>query len=144
MMTFLLLLIVAVAAFNIVASLMMVVTDKQKDIAILRTYGLESARVARVFMVQGSLLGLVGTLIGVVLGVALAVNVETIVPWLELTFNFQIMPGDVYYVTEIPSEIRLVDVIVIPVLAFLVAVIATIYPSRRAAAVAPAEALRYE
>ncbi|GIT14334.1 MAG: hypothetical protein CM1200mP36_00900 [Gammaproteobacteria bacterium] len=80
MMTFLLLLIVAVAAFNFVASLMMVVTDKQKDIAILRTYGLESARVARVFMVQGSLLGLVGTLIGVVLGVALAVNVETIVP----------------------------------------------------------------
>lgn len=144
MMTFLLLLIVAVAAFNIVASLMMVVTDKQKDIAILRTYGLESARVARVFMVQGSLLGLVGTLIGVVLGVVLAINVETIVPWLELTFNFQIMPGDVYYVTEIPSEVRLADVIVISVLAFLVAVIATIYPSRRAAAVAPAEALRYE
>ncbi len=95
MMTFLLLLIVAVAAFNIVASLMMVVTDKQKDIAILRTYGLEPARVARVFMVQGSLLGLVGTLIGVALGIVLAFNVETIVPWLELTFNFQIMPGDV-------------------------------------------------
>ena len=144
MMTFLLLLIVAVAAFNIVASLMMVVTDKQKDIAILRTYGLEPARVARVFMVQGSLLGFVGTLIGVVLGIVLAFNVETIVPWLELTFNFQIMPGDVYYVTEIPSEVHLVDVIVIPVLAFFVAVLATIYPSRRAAAVAPAEALRYE
>ena len=144
MMTFLLLLIVAVAAFNIVASLMMVVTDKQKDIAILRTYGLEPARVARVFMVQGSLLGFVGTLIGVDLGVILAFNVETIVPWLELTFNFQIMPGDVYYVTEIPSEVHLVDVIVIPVLAFFVAVIATIYPARRAAAVAPAEALRYE
>jgi len=144
MMTLLLLLIVAVAAFNIVASLMMVVTDKQKDIAILRTYGLEPARVARVFMVQGTVLGLAGTLIGVVLGVALAFNVETVVPWLELTFNFQIMPGDVYYVTEIPSEVHLVDVIVIPVLAFLVAVIATIYPSRRAAAVAPAEALRYE
>ena len=80
----------------------------------------------------------------VVGGIVLAFNVETIVPWLELTFNFQIMPGDVYYVTEIPSEVHLIDVIVIPVLAFLVAVIATIYPSRRAAAVAPAEALRYE
>ena len=144
MMTFLLLLIVAVAAFNIVASLMMVVTDKQKDIAILRTYGLEPARVARVFMVQGCVLGFTGTLIGVVLGVVLAFNVETIVPWLELTFNFQIMPGDVYYVTEIPSQVHLLDVVVIPVLAFFVAVLATIYPSRRAAGVAPAEALRYE
>ena len=144
MMALLLLLIVAVAAFNIVASLMMVVTDKQKDIAILRTYGLEPTQVARVFMVQGSLLGFAGTLVGVVLGIVLAFNVETIVPWLELTFNFQIMPGDVYYVTEIPSEVHLIDVIVISVLAFLVAVIATIYPSRRAAAVAPAEALRYE
>jgi lipoprotein-releasing system permease protein len=74
----------------------------------------------------------------------LALNVETIVPWLELTFNFQIMPGDVYYVTEIPSEVHLMDVVIISILAFLVAVIATIYPSRRAAAVAPAEALRYE
>jgi len=144
MMTLLLLLIVAVAAFNIVASLMMVVTDKQKDIAILRTYGLEPRRVARVFMVQGSILGLAGTLIGLVLGVVLALNVETIVPWMELTFNFQIMPGDVYYVTEIPSEIHLLDVVLIPVLAFFVAVLATIYPARRAASVAPAEALRYE
>ena len=144
MMTLLLLLIVAVAAFNIVASLMMVVTDKQKDIAILRTYGLEPGRVARVFMVQGSILGLAGTLIGLVLGVVLALNVETIVPWMELTFNFQIMPGDVYYVTEIPSEIHLLDVVLISVVAFFVAVLATIYPSRRAASVAPAEALRYE
>ncbi len=144
MMTLLLLLIVAVAAFNIVASLMMVVTDKQKDIAILRTYGLEPARVARIFLVQGSLLGLAGTLIGLVLGIVLAFNVETIVPWLELTFNFQIMPGDVYYVTEIPSEIQLMDLIIVSVLAFTVTVLATIYPSRRAAAIAPAEALRYE
>ena len=144
MMTFLLMLIVAVAAFNIVASLMMVVTDKQKDIAILRTYGLEPGRVARIFIVQGSVLGLAGTLVGLVLGIVLAFNVETIVPWLELTFNFQIMPGDVYYVTAIPSEVHLRDTILIPVLAFFVAVLATIYPARRAAAVAPAEALRYE
>jgi lipoprotein-releasing system permease protein len=144
MMTLILLLIVAVAAFNIVASLMMVVTEKQKDIAILRTYGLEPGRVARVFMVQGSLLGLAGTLIGLALGIFLALNVETIVPWLESTLNFQIMPGDVYYVTEIPSEVHLGDVLLIPALAFLVAVLATLYPSRRAATVAPAEALRYE
>ena len=144
MMTILLLLIVAVAAFNIVASLVMVVTDKQKDIAILRTYGLSSAHIARIFMMQGSLLGLAGTLIGVILGTVLAFNLETIVPWLESTFNFQIMPSDVYYVTQIPSEIRLIDIVVIPLLAFVVTVIATIYPSRRAAAVAPAEALRYE
>ena len=144
MMTILLLLIVAVAAFNIVASLVMVVTDKKKDIAILRTYGLSSSHIARTFMVQGSLLGLAGTLIGTVLGTVLAFNLTTIVPWLESTFNFQIMPGDVYYVTQIPSEVRLIDIILISCLAFLVTVIATIYPSKRAAAVAPAEALRYE
>jgi lipoprotein-releasing system permease protein len=144
MMTILLLLIVAVAAFNIVASLVMVVTEKQKDIAILRTYGLSSAHIVRVFMIQGSLLGLAGTLIGVIFGTVLAFNLETIVPWLESTFNFQIMPGDVYYVTQIPSEVRLIDIVLIPLLAFVVTVVATIYPSRRAAAVAPAEALRYE
>ena len=144
MMTILLLLIVAVAAFNIVASLVMVVTDKQKDIAILRTYGVSSALIARTFMVQGALLGFSGTIIGTVFGTVLAFNLATIVPWLESIFNFQIMPGDVYYVTQIPSEVRLIDIILISFLAFLVTVIATIYPSQRAAAVAPAEALRYE
>jgi lipoprotein-releasing system permease protein len=144
MMAILLMLIVAVAAFNIVASLMMVVTDKRKDIAILRTYGLEPRRVARIFIVQGSIIGLAGTLIGLILGTVLALNVETIVPFLENTFGFQIMPGDVYYVTRLPSEVHLLDVTLIPLLAFLVAVLATLYPSRRAAAVAPAEALRYD
>jgi lipoprotein-releasing system permease protein len=144
MMTLILLLIVGVAAFNIVASLVMLVTDKEKDIAILRTYGLEPRRVARIFMIQGTAIGAVGTLAGLALGLVLAFNVETIVPWLESTFDFQIMPGDVYYVTEIPSEVQWLDVTVIPLLALAVAMLATIYPSRRAAAIAPAEALRYD
>ncbi len=144
MMTVILLLIVAVAAFNIVASLMMVVTDKQTDIAILRTLGLEPRRVGRLFVVQGSLIGIAGTLLGLMLGIVLTINIDVLVPWLEQTFQFQIMPGDVYYVTEIPAEIHALDLVLIPLLALLVSVLATIYPSRRAAAVAPAEALRYE
>jgi lipoprotein-releasing system permease protein len=144
MMSLILMLIVGVAAFNIVASLMMVVIDKQKDIAILRTYGLEPRRVARVFLVQGAVIGVVGALLGTVLGLILATNVDVIVPWLEHTFGFQIMPGDVYYVTALPSEVHVFDVVAIPLAALAVAVLATLYPARRAAAVAPANALRYD
>jgi lipoprotein-releasing system permease protein len=144
MMSIILLLIVGVAAFNIVASLMMVVIDKQKDIAILRTYGLDARRVARIFIVQGAAIGLVGALLGVGLGLALAYNIDVVVPWLEQTFNFRIMPGDVYYVTELPSEVQLFDVIAVPLAAFGLAVLATLYPARRAAAIAPAIALRYD
>ena len=144
MMALLLTLIVAVAAFNIVASLIMVVTDKKKDIAILRTYGLAPGRVSRIFVVQGTLIGIVGTVLGLILGLVLALNVETIMPWLERNLNFQLLPGDVYYVTALPSEVHWLDVTWIGLAAFSIAVLATIYPSRRAAAVAPAEALRYE
>jgi lipoprotein-releasing system permease protein len=144
MMSIILMLIVGVAAFNIVASLMMVVIDKQKDIAILRTYGLEPQRVARVFLVQGAVIGVAGTVLGTALGLILAFNVDVIVPWLEGTFGFQIMPGDVYYVTAIPSEVHLFDVVAIPAVALVVALLATVYPSRRAAAVSPAHALRYD
>jgi len=144
MMSFILLMIVGVAAFNIVASLMMVVIDKQKDIAILRTYGLEAGRVARVFIVQGAFIGLVGALLGAGLGLLLAYNIGVVVPWLEQTFGFKIMPGDVYYVTELPSEVQLFDVVAVPVAAFALAILATLYPARRAAAVAPAIALRYD
>jgi lipoprotein-releasing system permease protein len=144
MMSIILLMIVGVAAFNIVASLMMVVIDKQKDIAILRTYGLEGYRVARIFIVQGAAIGLVGALLGVALGLALAFNIDVVVPWLEQTFGFQIMPGDVYYVTALPSEVQWLDVVSVPLAAFALAVLATIYPARRAAAIAPASALRYD
>lgn len=144
MMTVILMFIVGVAAFNIIASLMMLVTDKEKDIAILRTCGLEPSRVARIFFVQGAVIGVAGTVVGTALGLACAFNVGTIVPWLESTFHFQIMPADVYYVTRIPSVVEWHDVALIPSLALLVAVLATVYPSRRAARIAPAEALRYE
>ncbi|HEY5622598.1 MAG TPA: lipoprotein-releasing ABC transporter permease subunit [Gammaproteobacteria bacterium] len=144
MMALLLTLIVAVAAFNIVASLVMVVTDKKKDIAILRTYGLAPNRVSRIFVVQGMLIGVVGTTVGLVLGLMLAFNVQTILPWLERNLNFELLPGDVYYVTELPSEVHWLDVTSIGLVAFAIAIVATIYPSRRAASVAPAEALRYE
>ncbi len=144
MMSIILLMIVGVAAFNIVASLMMVVIDKQKDIAILRTYGLEARRVARIFIVQGAAIGLVGALLGVALGLALAYNIDVVVPWMEQTFGFQIMPGDVYYVTALPSEVQLFDVIAVPTAAFALAILATLYPARRAAAIAPAIALRYD
>ena len=114
MMRIILMFIVAVAAFNIVASLMMVVIDKRKDIAILRTYGLEPKRVARIFLVQGAMIGFLGTVGGIALGLVCAFNLGVIVPWLETTFHFKIMPGDVYYVTEIPSEVHWFDVVSIP------------------------------
>ena len=144
MMSIILMFIVGVAAFNIVASLMMVVTEKKRDVAILRTTGLEPGRVARIFFVQGTAIGLAGTLAGAALGLALAFNVDVIVPWLEETFGFRIFPGDVYYVTEVPSEVHFADAVTIPLVAFALTVLATLYPARRAASIAPAEALRYE
>jgi len=144
MMSIILMFIVGVAAFNIVASLMMVVTEKKRDVAILRTSGLEPARVARIFLVQGAVIGLAGTLIGTGLGLVLALNVDVIVPWLERTFGFRIFPGDVYYVTQVPSEVHALDVTLIPIVAFALTVLATLYPARRAASIAPADALRYE
>lgn len=144
MMSLLLSLIIGVAAFNIVASLVMVVTDKTAAIAILRTLGMGPNGVVRVFFIQGAIIGWLGVLLGVIIGVVLAMNVPTLVPWLEQTFGFQIMPGDVYYVTEIPSEIELFDVAAIGIAAFILTSLATLYPARRAADVNPSMALRYE
>ncbi len=144
MMGLILMLIVAVAVFNIVATLVMVVTDKRTDIAILRTLGLSPRGVLGVFMTQGLLIGWVGTAIGVALGLALALNVGVIVPLLESTFGFHIMDPDVYYIASIPSETHAHDVIFIALAALVLTFLATIYPSLRAAHTAPAEALRYE
>jgi lipoprotein-releasing system permease protein len=144
MMFLILSLVVAVAAFNIVAMLVMVVTEKRADIAILRTLGLEPSSVLRIFVVQGVIIGVVGTAFGVLLGVALALNVETLVPRLESLFGRKVLPADVFYVTAVPSHLRWPEVIAIAATAFLLTAIATIYPARRAARVQPAEALRYD
>jgi lipoprotein-releasing system permease protein len=144
MMSLILSLIIGVAAFNIVASLVMVVTDKTTDIAILRTLGMDPNGVVRVFFIQGAVIGWLGVLLGLLLGIVVAVNVPTIVPALERLLGFQIMPGDVYYVTQIPSILETADVLVIAVAALLLTSLATLYPARRAALVEPAAALRYE
>lgn len=137
-------LIVAVAAFNLVSTLVMVVTDKQSDIAILRTLGASPRLVMTVFMVQGLIVGIVGTALGLCFGVLIAHNIDVIVPFLEQTFGFQALPGDIYYINALPSELRMADVIRIGSLSVVFAVIATVYPAMRAAATQPAQALRYE
>jgi lipoprotein-releasing system permease protein len=144
MMFIILTLIIAVAAFNLVSTLVMVVTDKHPDIAILRTLGASPASIMKIFMVQGVIIGGVGTLIGVVAGVVTALNIDTIVPAIERLFHFQILARDVYYISELPSDLHLFDVAWTAVMSLVLAFIATLYPSWRAARVNPAEALRYE
>ena len=144
MMSLILSLIIGVAAFNIVASLVMVVTDKTNDIAVLRTLGMSPRGVVRVFFVQGAMIGWIGVLCGTVLGVVLAIYVPDVAPVLERLFGFQIMPGDVYYVTRIPSVLDWRHVTAIAVAAFVLTSLATLYPARRAAHINPAAALRYE
>jgi lipoprotein-releasing system permease protein len=144
MMSLILMLVVAVAAFNIVAALVMVVNEKRSDIAILRTLGLTRNGVVGVFLTQGIVIGAIGTLLGLALGLALALNVGTIVPVLERLFGFHVMDPTVYYITAIPSEVRSEQVVTITLLAFLLTAVATVYPALRGAATEPAEALRYE
>jgi lipoprotein-releasing system permease protein len=144
MMSLILFLIVAVAAFNIVAMLVMVVTDKRTDIAILRTFGASPGKILGVFITQGLVIGWLGVAVGLALGLLIAFNVGTIEPFLEHTFGFQIFDSDVYYITTIPSDVRWPNIVTIGVAAFLLTGIATLYPAIRASRTPPAEALRYE
>lgn len=137
-------LIIGVAAFNIISTLVMVVTDKQADIAILRTLGATPRSIMAVFMVQGTVIGVLGTAIGIALGVLLALNVETVVPVIERMLGFQVLPPDVYYISVLPSDLQAYDVVRIGAIALVLSLLSTIYPAWSAARTQPAEALRYE
>jgi lipoprotein-releasing system permease protein len=144
MMFIILTLIIAVAAFNLVSTLVMVVTDKHPDIAILRTLGASPGSIMKIFVVQGAVIGVVGTLIGVVTGVALALNIDVAVPFIERTLGFQFLSREVYYISELPSDLHWNDVWSIALVSLGLSFVATLYPSWRASRVNPAEALRYE
>ena len=139
-----LLTIIAVAAFNVVSALVMVVTDKQSDIAILRTLGVSPRQVMAVFMVQGTVIGLIGTGLGVLLGLGLSLVVSDVVSAIELLFNHQFLSSDVYPIDYMPVDIRWQDITLVAIVAFAMSIVATLYPAWRAAKVRPAEALRYE
>ena len=143
-MFIILLLIVAVAAFNIVSTLVMAVTDKQADIAILRTLGASPGSILQIFVVQGVLIGVIGTLIGVVGGVVLGLHIDVVVPALERMFSVQFLSKDIYYISDLPSDVQWTDVVTICVVSLVLSFVATLYPSWRASRVNPAEALRYE
>lgn len=143
-MTIILFLVVCVALFNLVASLVMTVNDKAADIAILRTFGMDAQRIMRIFMIQGSIIGIFGTVVGVALGVWLSLHIGEVVAAAEQTFGFKVFSADVFYISEIPSDLRWGNVIWITVASLLASVLATLYPAWRASQVQPAESLRYE
>jgi len=143
-MFIILVLIVAVAAFNIVSTLVMAVTDKRADIAILRTLGAAPGEIMQIFIIQGALIGAIGMIAGVVGGVLLAANIDVVIPAIEHALGIQFLAKDVYYISDLPSDLHLQDVIVIGLTSFGLSLVATIYPSLRASRVNPAEALRYE
>ena len=137
-------LIVAVAAFNIVSTLVMAVTDKRADIAIMRTFGASPRSIMGIFIVQGALIGIIGTLIGAVIGIIIALNIDTIIPFIENLFKVQFLAKDVYYISDLPSKLDWNDVITIVIMSFILSLLATLYPSYKASTLNPAEALRYE
>ena len=137
-------LIVAVAAFNIVSTLVMAVTDKRADIAIMRTLGASPASIMSIFIIQGALIGVIGTALGAVFGIVVALNISTIIPFIEGLFHVQFLSKEVYAISDLPSDLIWSDVIVIVMMSFLLSLIATLYPSWRASKINPAEALRYE
>jgi len=144
MMFLIVFLIIAVAAFNIISSLVMAVKDKQSDIAILRTLGAEPRSIMKIFMVQGAIIGTFGTALGLIGGISLALNVDVVVPFIENVFGFKFLAKDVYYISELPSDLQTSDVVITGAVSLVMSLLATIYPSYRAARINPAEALRYE
>jgi lipoprotein-releasing system permease protein len=144
LMFFILTLIIAVAAFNMVSTLVMTVTDKQADIAILRTIGASPRSIMQIFIIQGALIGLIGTLIGAGLGVVTALNIDVLAPLLERMLGIRFLPADIYLINTLPSDLQWDDVVRISLMAILLSFVATLYPSRSAARVNPAQALRYE
>jgi lipoprotein-releasing system permease protein len=144
MLALILALIIAVAAFNIVSAMVMVVTEKQSDIAILRTLGATPASIMKIFMVQGAWIGVIGTILGLTGGILLALNVDRVVKLVESVFSTRILSPEIYFISDFPSEIQTADVMVVAVVSFAMALLATLYPSYRASRTKPAEALRYE
>ena len=143
-MFIILMLIIAVAAFNIVSTLVMAVTDKRSDIAILRTYGAKPKSILYIFIIQGSLIGVIGTISGVFLGTVVALNIHAIVPFIEHLFNVQFLSKDIYYISEVPSKLLITDVSAIASISIMLSVLATIYPSITASKSSPAEALKHD
>jgi lipoprotein-releasing system permease protein len=137
-------LIVAVAAFNIVSTLVMAVTDKRADIAIMRTLGASPASIMQIFIIQGALIGVIGTFFGAILGIAIALHIDTIIPFIENLFQVQFLAKDVYYISELPSKLDWRDTVTIIMTSMVLSFIATLYPSYKASKINPAEALRYE
>ena len=137
-------LIVAVAAFNIVSTLVMAVTDKRADIAIMRTLGASPQSIMQIFIIQGALIGIIGTFFGAILGIVIALNIDTIIPFIENLFQIQFLAKDVYYISELPSKLEWNDTITIIVTSVVLSLIATLYPSYKASKINPVEALRYE
>jgi len=144
MMGLLLFFIVVIAAFNIVATLVMAVVDKQSDIAILKTFGASPGQIRNIFIIQGSVIGAIGTLLGVVLGVALALNIESVVGAIESLFGVRFIDPSIYYIARLPSDLQWSDVIMVTAGSFLLTILMTLYPAHQAYKVQPAEALRYE
>jgi lipoprotein-releasing system permease protein len=137
-------LIVAVAAFNIVSTLVMAVTDKRADIAIMRTLGASPSSIMLIFIIQGALIGVIGTVLGALFGIIIALNIATIIPFIEGLFHVQFLAKDVYYISDLPSDLVWSDVSTIVITSFILSLIATLYPSWKASKINPAEALRYE
>ncbi|GAA5235485.1 lipoprotein-releasing ABC transporter permease subunit [Verticiella sediminum] len=144
MMFIILGLIVAVAAFNLLSSLVMAVNDKQSDIAILRTLGAPPGAIARIFIVQGALIGLIGTVLGVAGGMLVAYNIDVIVPFIERVFNVEFLPQQIYFITQLPSDPRADDIVAVAATALALSLLATLYPSWRASRLQPAEVLRHD